>query len=93
MWMIFNQDGSFNRSISIQPHPNDVEGLVVVDGNGQTFDFTTKQYSLVDGEIVAEEYTMIAPPAIDTQPTVQQKLAAAGISIDELKQALGLPTE
>jgi hypothetical protein len=43
----------------------------------------------VHGEIVTEDFEMPEPPPV-TPPTVIEKLANAGISIDELKTALGL---
>jgi hypothetical protein len=88
MWLIFNQEGEFVYSINIEPNPVDVEGKTVVQSD-ISIDLMTKRYRLVDGEIVTEDFEMPEPPPV-TPPTVIEKLANAGISIDELKTALGL---
>lgn len=88
MWLIFNQDGEFVYSINIEPNPVDVVGKTVVESD-VTIDLMTKRYFLVDGQVVAEDYETPEPPLAEPI-TVVEKLANAGISIEELKQALGL---
>ena len=88
MWLIFNEAGEFVYSINVEPNPVDVEGKTVIESN-INIDLMTKRYTLVEGEIVAQDYQAPEPPPV-TPPTVIEKLANAGISIDELKTALGL---
>ena len=88
MWILFNQDGSLSHTISSEPHIYDIGDKTVIQTD-QIFEFETKKYTLVNGEIVSEDF--IPPPPVPQEPpTVQEKLARAGITIDELKEALGI---
>lgn len=88
MWIIFNPDGSMSHTISVEPNPVDVVGKTVIETD-EEFDFINKQYTLVNGEIVGQDYTPPPPPPVEP-PTVQEKLAKAGLTVEELREALGL---
>jgi hypothetical protein len=88
MWLIFNESGEFVYSINIEPNPLDVVGKTVIESD-ITIDLMTKRYFLVNGNIVTEDFVTPEPPPIEP-PTIVEKLASAGISIEELKEALGL---
>lgn len=88
MWIIFNADGTMSHSISSSPNPVDVVDKTVIETD-EEFDFANKQYTLVNGEIVGQDYTPPPPPPIEP-PTVQEKLAKAGLTVEELREALGL---
>ena len=90
MWLVFNSDGTMSHSISVEPNSVDVVGKTVVE-TSEELDFVNKRYTLVDGEIVGEDFVPEPPPPV-APPTVQEKLAAAGLTVDELKEALGLNT-
>ena len=63
-----------------------VNDLPYVDGNNDLWLDITEADKVEAESIVAEHNgTIIAP-----EPTIQDKLANAGISLDELKTALGL---
>ena len=86
--MIFDETGIFVYSISSEPNPIDVVGKQVIKTDDE-FDFKNKRYALVNGEIISEDVVFIEPPPAP-EPTIADKLAAAGISIDDLKVALGI---
>lgn len=88
MWIIFNSDGAMSHTISTEPNPVDVVGKTVVETD-EALDFDNKRYTLVNGEIVGQDFTPEPPPPVEP-PTVQEKLAKAGLTVDELKEALGL---
>ena len=60
-----------------------------VDDN---FEFSfDKKYSLIDGELVIEDSPMVPPPeVVEPELTPEQKLESSGLTVDELKQLLGL---
>ena len=88
MWVIFDSNGEFVYSISSEPNPSDVVGKTVIKTD-QQFDFTNKRYFLSDGNIDSEDFVYSAPPPASAL-TLTEKLESVGISIDELKQALGV---
>jgi hypothetical protein len=58
----------------------------VVDGNGDLWlDVSDKDKSAAEVIVVAHNGTIVAP-----EPTVEQKLANAGLNLEDLKVALGL---
>ena len=58
----------------------------MIDGDGNFWlDIAKKDETKATSIVAAHDGTMIAP-----EPTVADKLAAAGLSVDELKSALGL---
>ena len=88
MWLIFNSSGSLIRTSSSEPNPVDVSDNIVIESELE-FNFQTTKYSLVGGELVEEPFVQTAPPDVAPQ-TIHDKLANAGISLEELKTALGL---
>jgi hypothetical protein len=92
---LFRQDGSFVALID-----KDQYDSVIFEDQGQLieylvdvsfeFDFN-KKYSIVNGELQIEDSPMLPPPEIIEEPlTPQQKLEAAGLTVDDLKKLLGL---
>lgn len=54
-----------------------------------------EDFSLSDGWVISAEGAVTLDPTrilSQTPPTTEQKLAASGLTVDELKQLLGLPT-
>jgi hypothetical protein len=92
---LFKQDGSFVSLVDIGGADSitfeNQEELIeyAVDDNFE-FDFN-KKYSLVNGELVIENSPMVPPPKIvEESLTPQQKLEASGLTVEELKELLGL---
>ncbi len=88
MWIIFNSDGTMSHTISTEPNPVDVVGKTVVETD-DVLDFENKLYTFIDGEVVGQDFAPEPPPPVEP-PTVHDKLAKAGLTVDELKEALGL---
>ena len=92
---LFKQDGSFvsfvdmrgANSITFENQEELIEYFVE-----DNFEFdSNKKYSLVDGELTIEYSPMVPPPEIvEPELTPQQKLESAGLTVDELKELLGL---
>ena len=63
-----------------------VEGIPMLDGENELW-IDIKESDAAKADEIAKKHngTIIAP-----EPTIQDKLALAGISIDDLKAALGL---
>jgi hypothetical protein len=63
-----------------------VSGVPFLDGNGDLFlEINEKDLTIAEEVLAKHNGTQIAPA-----PTVAQKLQSVGLSIDELKSAMGL---
>ena len=63
-----------------------VSGIPMLDGNGDFFlDIAAKDLDLAEEVLANHNGTQVAP-----EPTIAQKLESVGLSLDELKAALGL---
>lgn len=63
-----------------------VSGVPMLDGNGDLFlDIAEKDFAKAEEVLAKHNGTQIAP-----EPTIEQKLKSVGLSLDDLKAALGL---
>jgi hypothetical protein len=65
---------------------SDLSSAVSIDENGNlVLEIAAKDKAKAESIVLAHNGTMVAP-----EPTIQQKLESVGLSIDELKVALGV---
>ena len=82
----FNKPKNLNGSeLSAELKAVGLEIGLIKDNSDGTISFEVSNEELASEIVLAHNGTTIAP-----EPTIEQKLASVGLSIDDLKSALGL---